>query len=136
MARMTEKIKELFKKRPVVSLATASKGGIPNVVAIGAKKILDDETILVSDQYFDKTLSNLRENPTAAIAFWDKNEGYQLKGTVTVETSGPRYEETVRWIDDVARQLELPLKSKRAVIITITEIYSITPGGSAGRRIA
>jgi len=38
MAKMTERMKELFDKvRPVV-LSTASSDGIPNAVPIGAKK--------------------------------------------------------------------------------------------------
>lgn len=48
------------------------KGGLPNIVQIGAVKFLDDETLLISDQYFSKTLANLRENPRIALAWWRK----------------------------------------------------------------
>ena len=42
MAKMTERMKELFDKvRPVV-LSTASIDGIPNAVPVGAKKIIDE----------------------------------------------------------------------------------------------
>ena len=136
MAKMSERVKEIFQKQHDVVLATASKEGIPNVVVVGAKKIIDDETILISDQYFDKTLANLKETPLAAVTVWEKAEGYQIKGTVTIETSGPRFEETARWIENLGRKLNLSLKSKGAVIIKITDIYDVSPGTNAGRRIA
>ena len=122
MAKMSERVKEIFQKQHDVVLATASKEGIPNVVVVGAKKIIDDETILISDQYFDKTLA--------------KTEGYQIKGMVSIETSGPRFEETMRWIEDLGKKFNVQLKSKGAVILKITDIYTISPGDSAGQKIA
>lgn len=135
MAKMDERVKEMFQKQRDVVLATASKEGIPNVVVVGAKKIIDDETILISDQYFDKTLANIKENPRVAVTVWEKAEGYQIKGTVTIETSGPRFEETARWIEDLGKKFNLSLKSKGAVIIKITDIYDISPGSNAGQKI-
>ena len=89
MADMTTRMKELFEKLPSVLLSTATPDGVPNCVPVGAKKILDDHTILISDQYMNKTLANIKANPRVAITFWEGHEGYQLKGTVAVETSGP-----------------------------------------------
>ncbi|MBN2514904.1 MAG: pyridoxamine 5'-phosphate oxidase family protein [Deltaproteobacteria bacterium] len=136
MAKMSERVKEIFQKQHDVVLATASKEGIPNVVVVGAKKIIDDETILISDQYFDKTLANMKENPRAAVTVWEKTEGYQIKGMVSIETSGPRFEETMRWIEDLGKKFNVHLKSKGAVILKITDIYTISPGDSAGQKIA
>jgi predicted pyridoxine 5'-phosphate oxidase superfamily flavin-nucleotide-binding protein len=49
MAQMTEKMVEMLEKVPTAILATATLDGIPNAVPIGAKKIIDRETILISD---------------------------------------------------------------------------------------
>ena len=136
MATMNQRMKEIFEKQQIIVLATASKNGIPNVVPIGSKKIIDDGTILISDQYFDKTLENMKNNPQAAITIWEKFEGYQIKGTVTIETSGQRFEETAKWVEEQGKALNLPLKSKGAVILKITEIYSVSPGLDAGLKIA
>ncbi len=136
MAKMTERMKELFDKvRPVV-LSTASSDGIPNAVPIGAKKIIDDETILISDQFFNKTLANMKANPKVAVTYWEGHEGYQLKGTVTIETTGKRFEETVQWIEEMSNKVGFPLKSKGAVILKIEEIYAIAPGPGAGKQLA
>jgi predicted pyridoxine 5'-phosphate oxidase superfamily flavin-nucleotide-binding protein len=138
MALLNDRMKEIFAKQGIFVLGTADLKGVPNVVPVGAVKILDDETILVSDQYFLKTLNNLKENPKVAISFWEleKGEGYQIKGEAAIHTKGKIYEETVEWIREFSEKIGHPLKSKGAVVIKITEIYSVTPGSSAGQKIA
>ena len=135
MAQMTERMQKLFDKVPFAVLATATKDGIPNAVPIGAKKIVDPETVLVSDQFFNKTIKNLQSNPTASLMYWEGREGYQLKGTVTIETSGQRFDETARWIEERSREVGFPLRSKGAIILRVEEIYAIGPGPKAGRRL-
>lgn len=136
MAQMTDRMKELFDNVGTAVLATATTDGGPNAVPVGAKKILDDETILISDQFFNKTLANLQANPTVAVSFWEGKEGYQLKGTATIETSGKRFEETAKWIEERSAKAGFPLKSKGAVIIKIEEIYGLAPGPGAGKKLA
>jgi len=136
MAQMTKRMRELFEKVPTAILATATQDGVPNAVPVGAKKVLDDETILISDQFFNKTLENLIANPRVAITFWEGHEGYQIKGTAAVETTGQRFEETARWIDEKSARAGFPLKSKGAVIVHIDAIYGVSPGPGAGKKLA
>jgi len=135
MAQMTKRMRELFEKVPTAILATATQDGVPNAVPVGAKKVLDDETILISDQFFNKTLENLIANPRVAITFWEGHEGYQIKGTVAVETTGQRFEETARWIDEKSARAGFPLKCKGAVIVHIDAIYGVSPGPGAGKKL-
>ena len=137
MAKMNEKVRAMFENQPIVAMATASENGIPNVVPIGAKKVLDDETILISDQYFNKTLANLKENPQVALTFWDleTHDSYQIKGAITIETSGEVFEQTAAWIEEIAKARNVPMKSKGAVVLKITDIFSSAPGPGAGSRI-
>ena len=44
MAKMTERMMEVFNNVPTAVLATATADGTPNAVPVGAKKIIDDET--------------------------------------------------------------------------------------------
>ncbi len=138
MAKMPDYVKSMLKNQRIVVFSTASKDGIPNAVPIGAKKIIDDETILISNQYFDKTLKNLIENPVAGLTFWDtkSHEGYQIKGTTTIETSGERFKKTAKWIEEIGKAKNKPLKSKGAVILKITDVYCVTSGKDAGKKIA
>ena len=136
MTKLTVRMKEIFSKQEIFVLGTADVEGIPNAVPVGAVKLLDDETILISDQYFLKTSKNLRVNPKVAISFWDMGEGYQVKGEATIQTEGRIYEATVEWIRDLSERIGHPLKSKGAIVIKIKEIYSVSPGPNAGQRIA
>lgn len=136
MAQMTEKMVEMFEKVPVAILATANSNGMPNAVPIGAKKVIDKETILISDQFFNKTLANMKANPRVSLTYWDEHAGYQLKGPVIIETTGSRFEETARWIEEMGKKLGFPIRSKGAVILHIEEIYAIGPGPDAGKRLA
>ena len=136
MASLNERMKEIFAKQRIFVLGTADLNGVPNVVPVGSVKILDDETILVSDQYFHKTLDNLRENPKVALSFWEMSEGYQIKGRAKIHTEGKIYDETAEWIRKRSEEIGRPLKSKGAIVIKITAIYSVSPGSKAGQRVA
>ena len=136
MAKMSQRMKEIFDKQQSIVLATATKDGISNVVPISTKKIIDDETILIGDNFLGKTLKNIESNPQAAVTFWDGLEGYQIKAKVAVETAGPTFEETVQWVEALAKKFNLPLKAKGAVVLKIVEIYSVTPGPDAGAKIS
>jgi uncharacterized protein len=136
MVTMTDRIKKLFTEVPTVMLSTANLEGVPNSVPVGSKKIIDDQTILFSDQFMNKTLANMKANPNVAVTFFEGQEGYQLKGSVIIETSGTRFEETASWIEDLGNKIGFPLKSKGAIILNIEEIYGVSPGPGAGKQLA
>lgn len=136
MAKMTDRMKDLFEKVGAAALSTSTLDGTPNVVPVGAKKVIDDETILISDQFLNKTLANMQSNPKVSVTYWEGHEGYQLKGTVTIETSGQRYEETAKWIEELGAKAGFPLRSKGAVILKIEEIFGVSPGPGAGKKLA
>lgn len=136
MAKMTERMMELFDKVPTVVLCTTNGANEPNAIPVGTKKIIDPETILFSDQFFNKTIENLKVNKRVAVTFWEGAEGYQLKGTVTIETTTDRYLETAKWVEELSAKIGFPMKSKGAVIVKIDEIYGVSPGPGAGRKLA
>ncbi len=131
MVKLTDEIKESLTGTKIVFLATASKDGIPNVVPIGAFKLLDDERLLISDQFFKKTLNNLKENPKIAISFWGEKGGFQIKGSITLHTSDEVFTQDVAWM----KEMRPNLTPKSAVIMKITEVYIIKAGPDAGKKI-
>lgn len=136
MAKMTKEMQEMFNRVGIKQLATAAKNGVPNVVPINFMKILDEETILASAVFMAKTFNNLKENPLCALSVWEGFEGYQFKGSATIVTDGPVFQETQSWTEEEGRKLGLPLKSKGAIVIKVAEIFSIAPGADAGKKIA
>ena len=57
--KISNEIKKFFENIPYIAFATADKNSNPNVVAIGAKKIVDHDTIWVIDAFFNKTKNRL-----------------------------------------------------------------------------
>lgn len=131
MVQLTDEIRMSLDGIRLAFLATASKDGRPNVVPIGAFKLLDDETLLISDQFFNKTLANMRENPQVAISYWGDKGGFQLKGTVTLHTDDDIFAQDVAWM----KELRPTLVPKSAVVMTITDVYTVKAGPDAGKKI-
>ena len=131
MVKLTNEIKEALAATKTAYFATAAKDGTPNAVPIGAFKVLDDETMLISNQYFNKTLANMKENPKVALTFWGEKGGFQIKGTVTIHTSGQIFTDDVAWV----KSLKPTLVPKSAIVMKITGVYIIKPGPDAGKKI-
>lgn len=131
MVKLTDQIKESLTGTKTAFFATASKDGTPNVVPIGAYKLLDDETLLISDQFFNKTAHNLKENQKVALSYWGEKGGYQLKGTATVHAGDDVFKADVAWMKEVRPNLT----PKSAVVVKITDVYNIKGGADAGKKI-
>ena len=133
MVRLTADMKEAFSKMKVFPVATASKDGAPNVVPLAMVRLVDDETIWITDNFMNKSMSNLRVNPKVAIYIWGPEiKGcFQIKGITSIRNSGPEYEEMKADIN--RKRPELPARS--LVIVKITEVYECKPGPTAGAKI-
>lgn len=131
MVTLTEEIKESLRGSKIAFLATSSKNGIPNVVPIAAFKLLDDGTMLISDQFFTKTLQNLVENPAIALSWWGDKGGFQIKGTVTIHTNDEIFRQDVAWMKESWPKF-VP---KSAVLVKITGVYMVAPGPEPGKKI-
>ena len=117
----------------IFALATSSAKGIPNVVPIGFLWVEGDE-IRVVDNFLNKTLANLKENPFAAvyaIGGKDGKECVQVKGKAVYETSGPEYEAAVKMAHSVSDKYP----AKGLVRITPCAVYDTTPGPNAGKKL-
>jgi predicted pyridoxine 5'-phosphate oxidase superfamily flavin-nucleotide-binding protein len=131
MVKLTDDVKESLTGAKLVYLATSSKDRVPNVVPIAAFKVLDDGTMLISDQFFNKTLQNMKENPKIALSWWGDKGGFQIKGTVTIHTNDETFRQDVAWMKESWPKF-VP---KSAVIVKITDVYAVKPGPEPGKKI-
>jgi len=132
MTALTPEMKAAFEAVKVFPLATASKSGIPNVAPMGSVFLMDDETIWIGDNFMQKTLANVLENPKAALYVYGAGAKgcYQIKADVTVKTSGEEHARMKAMIHE--KKPNLPAKS--LLILKITEVYECMPGAEAGKR--
>ncbi len=70
-------------------IATASADGTPNVTYLSRVRMVDDERVALSNQFFSKTAKNLVENPVADLLLIDPRTYHQYR-------LGLRYERTDR----------------------------------------
>jgi len=134
MVKMPAEVRETLEKQKPVPIATASKSGVQNVVFVGLLKIVDDETLMIADNFFYKTAQNLAENPRISVLCYngETKKSFQIKGNATVYKQGVDYEAMKTWVHGVNNKLP----AKACVMVKITEIYNAMWGPAAGKQIA
>ena len=133
MVKLTAEMKEAFLKMKVFPVATAAKDGTPNVVPIGIVELVSDDTIWITDNFMTKTLNNIKANPKIALYVWGPEiKGcFQIKGLVTLRTSGREYDEMKAKLN--VKNPALPARS--LLIVKITDVFECKPGPTAGAKL-
>ena len=131
--KIPKSIQKIFKEDSAVAFGTATLDGNPNINMIGIKKIQDDETIILADNYFNKTLANTKKNNKGTILTKRAEDKlwYQLKGTYEYINEGPEYEALKQW----AKSIKETYPAKGMVIFKVEKIYNSIPGPNAGNLI-
>lgn len=122
MVALTQQIKDAMPKTGYF-FGTCSKAGVPHVNVLGGVKLLDDENILVVDNFFYKTAKNLEENPHVAISFWNPEEkaAYQIKGIATIYKGDKIFDGAVLAMHNLNPQLN----PKAAVVVKVTDVFDL-----------
>ena len=118
MAQLPDAVKKAISKQEISPVATSNQNQIPNVVYIAYLKVIDDQTVLIADNYLNKTRDNILSNGKITFAVRDEGKGsFQIKGTAERLTEGDMFDEVQKWVPD-----KLPRVA--AVIMHIEEIYN------------
>src|SRR6478672_9328926 len=86
-------------------IATAAADGTPNVTYLSRVRIVDDDRIALSNQFFSKTARNLAENPRASLMVIDPTTWAEYRLTIAYERTerrGPVFEELRTDVDALA----------------------------------
>lgn len=119
MSVLPEEVRKAWKEREVPAvLATVSESGVPNVIYVTCVNLLDDDRVVIADNYFNKTRANILAGCKGALLFRSKSgEAYQIKGSFEYHTEGPIFEDMKVW--------NLPGKpGHAAAVLTIDQLYS------------
>jgi len=118
MAKLTQQVKNAISNQEVFPVATSSNQAVPNVVYIKFLKPINDETILIADNYLNKTKDNILSNGKISFVVLDKEKGsFQIKGTAQRATEGAMFEEVQQWVPD-----DLPKAA--AIVMQVEDIYN------------
>jgi len=150
MAEMSKELMDLINGGGYCYLGTASKDGMPNMAIFGSTRAVSPDTIIMAACSVSKTLKNLQDNPKASVIVYSalpSNKmqasmedfaqvgGRQIKGSVSLLTSGEMHERTKSMIAERlgAKAAEV---MQATVVLKVEEIYSVGVGPEAGKRIA
>lgn len=132
MAKINDEMRTLLEETDIWVLATADSNGIPNAVPILFVKLMDNDSLLLVDNFMKKTVDNISVNPNVSISVWKDKTGYQFKGKAKIETSGANFEAGEKIVKD--KKPELTPKS--IVWVNIDSIYITSPGPDAGSKVS
>ena len=134
MVNIPDYVRAVFTDHRTIAIGTSTRDGVPNTVFIGSWWWRDDETILVVDNFFNKTRKNLEENPVASLVVWDRinRRSYQLKCSASIHTEGEDYETAFK---KERSRTDFFYPCKAIVLLHVEEAYEAMYGEGAGDRI-
>lgn len=105
------------KREPRMIFTTVDSSSTPNAVWVLCVKQLDDQRILIANNFFSKTLDNINSGSTGSLLMIaPEREAYQIKGSLDYFTSGPVYDDMKAWLDP-------KFSGVGAVILSIESIF-------------
>ena len=99
MPQLPEEASKAWDNRngPIV-LATVDQAGLPNAIYATCVSKFAEDTLVVADNFFDKTRRNILRGSKGAILFITKdNKAFQVKGQLEYHRSGRIYEDMKKW---------------------------------------
>mgnify|MGYP006291422325 CR=1 FL=1 len=101
---------------PIV-FTTVSKDGTPNAIWASCVEMMGDDAIVVANNFFDKTLANVRAGGSGSVLFITKDKkGYQLKGEIEYHESGKVFDFMKEWNPE-------KLPGHAAALVRVREAY-------------
>lgn len=117
---INSEIKKLIEANPV-SFATVDLDNHPNVIGVAFVKVVNENQLIITDNFMKQTKENIRANSNVCLAVWDKNwNGYKFIGTAEYFADGT-------WKDYVENMTENEgLPAKGAILITVSDIIKLS----------
>lgn len=119
MSGIPEEVSQSWNERkgPII-FTTVDKNDVPNAIYATCVKMIDNDSIVIADNYFDKTRNNILAGSKGSILFiTDENKAFQLKGTIEYHKEGPIFDDMKKWN---------PQKhpGHAAAVLKVEEVYS------------
>lgn len=105
------------RKGPIV-FTTVSKDTVPNSIYATCVSLFEENSIIVANNYFDKTIKNINSDSKGVILFiTNEDKAYQLKGSIEYYTEGKAFEDMKKWNPE-------RLPGHGAAVLNVEEIFS------------
>ncbi len=92
-------VNEAWENRQKTSIfTTVSTDGTPNSIYVNSVARYGDTVILVANNYFDKTMKNIKSGSKASFLFITKDgKSFQLKGSLNYYEEGELFDDMKNW---------------------------------------
>ncbi len=103
--QLPDEIKPVMENGIPADVVSCSAGGVPNTTILSQVYYVDREHVALSFQFFNKTVKNVRENPSACVLLNDPNgyAGWILQVRYEhSETEGPVFDRMDMQIEAIA----------------------------------
>lgn len=119
MTDTTNTVRHTWERRNAPAVfTTVSPDGTPNSVYVTCIALYDDQTVLIADNYFDKTRQNIHSGSSGVLLYiTEDSKTIQIKGALSYHTEGAVFDHMKSWN---------PKKhpGHAAVALSIDEVYS------------
>ena len=119
MPALPEKVSKAWDERkgPII-FTTVDKDGVPNAIYATCVNKFDEETLVIADNFFNKTRKNIITGSKGSILFiTDKNEAFQVKGNIEYHQEGDIFQDMKTWNPKKHPGLA-------AAVLKVEEVYS------------
>ena len=132
MVTLTQEMKDMIATQQCF-VGTVNADGTPNVAPKRSTRVLSDNSLIFSEGTGGATYANVKKGSKVSIAVVNRDilDGYRFVGSSLLHESGDLYEQAAA----ASVKMGVP-KPQGVVVIQITEIHSLKPGPTAGKKIA
>jgi len=119
MSVLPEKVSQAWDERngPVI-FTTVNENGVPNAIYATCVNKFNEATLVIADNFFDKTQKNILAGSKGSILFiTDKGQAFQVKGLIEYHKEGDIFEDMKKW-----NPKQHP--GHAAAVLKVEEVYS------------
>jgi predicted pyridoxine 5'-phosphate oxidase superfamily flavin-nucleotide-binding protein len=138
MVSMPDEVLKFFdnpdcdKQKALTWVSTVTEDGAPHMAPACFVKAVDKDKILIGVSFMSKTALNIKNGSRVAIANAVYPDGYMIKGSGEIMTTG-KYFEDVK--ERITKRYGGKIKPKAALMVKVEEVYHLKPA-EGKKRIA
>lgn len=131
MATLTQEMKEMIATQQCF-IGTVNSDGTPNVAPKRSTRVLSDQSLIFTEGTGGTTYANIKRGSKVSVAVVNREilNGFRFLGNAVAQEDGELYEQAAAMSAKIGM-----LKPVAVVVINITEIHSLKPGPTAGKKI-
>ena len=132
MSKLTQAMKDMVATQQCF-IGTVNEDGTPNVAPKRSTRVFSDDSLMFTEGTGGATYANIKRGSKVTISVVNREiiDGYRFKGEGTMHEEGKIYDNVAA----ISEEMGMP-KPKAVCIIKITQIDSLKPGPTAGKKIS